>query len=114
MAARKSTTSRQVKDQPMGFEKALERLEKIVAEMEAGDLGLEDMIARFEEGQRLIKFCGAKLNEVEKKIEVLVDKGDPLAAEPLDPDAGDGGDSEEGGGKAPPQGKAGDASSELF
>lgn len=67
-----------------GFEASLERLEKIVAEMESGSLNLENMIARFEEGQRLIGLCTRKLHEVERKIEVLVKKGDSVAYEPLD------------------------------
>lgn len=54
------------------FEKALTRLEAIVTEMEGGKLSLENMVARFEEGQGLIKACTEKLNEVEKKIEILV------------------------------------------
>ena len=66
------------------FEKALERLEKIVSEMEGGSLSLEDMITRFEEGQGLIKLCSRKLNEVERKIEILVKKGDEIVAEPFD------------------------------
>ena len=58
------------------FEKALARLEEIAAEMESGDLGLEKMVAAFEEGQKLVKLCSSKLNEVEKKIEQLVKKSD--------------------------------------
>lgn len=58
------------------FEKALARLEEIAAEMESGDLGLEKMVAAFEEGQKLVKLCSSKLNEVEKKIEMLVKKQD--------------------------------------
>ena len=58
------------------FEKALARLEEIAAEMESGDLGLEKMVAAFEEGQKLVKLCSSKLNEVEKKIEQLVKNAD--------------------------------------
>ena len=66
------------------FEKALARLEEIAAEMESGDLGLEKMVAAFEEGQKLVKLCSSKLNEVEKKIEMLVKKADgTTAAEPF-------------------------------
>jgi len=61
---------------PQGFEKSLERLETVVAEMEGGDLSLEDMIKRFEEGQKLIGFCSKKLDEVERKIEMLIKKDD--------------------------------------
>ncbi len=60
---------------PMGFEAALTRLETIVEEMETGELELDKMIASFEEGQRLVKLCTAKLNEVEKKIEKIVKDG---------------------------------------
>ena len=60
------------------FEKAMERLEGIVGEMEGGELSLDVMIERFEEGQKLIKFCSGKLDEVERKIEKLLTKeGDP-------------------------------------
>jgi exodeoxyribonuclease VII small subunit len=70
--------------QDLGFEKALERLEDLVAQMESGSLSLEDMIARFEEGQSLVKLCAKRLNEVERKIEVLVKRGDGVAAEPFE------------------------------
>jgi exodeoxyribonuclease VII small subunit len=79
-----------------GFEKSLERLEKIVEEMEQGSLGLEDMIARFEEGRALIRFCSEKLNEVEKKIEILVKKGDEISTEAFDAEADEGGEEQEG------------------
>ncbi|MBN2302767.1 MAG: exodeoxyribonuclease VII small subunit [Lentisphaerae bacterium] len=77
-------TGQKSKDDERTFESALERLEKIVAEMEKGTLNLDDMIARFEEGQSLVKFCSEKLNEVERKIEVLVKKGNRIISEPLD------------------------------
>ena len=70
------------------FEKSLERLEKIVEDMEGGTLSLEDMIARFEEGQSLIRFCSDKLNEVERRIEILVKKGEETTEEPFEPEAG--------------------------
>ena len=62
------------KNKPQGFEKSLERLEAVVAEMEGGDLTLENMIKRFEEGQKLIGYCSKQLDEVERKIEKLVTK----------------------------------------
>jgi exodeoxyribonuclease VII small subunit len=71
----------------IGFERALERLEKIVSEMEGGKLPLEDMIARFEEGQALMRVCTRKLNEVERRIEMLVKKGEETVAVPFAPDA---------------------------
>ena len=71
-------------EKPQNFEKALARLEEIAAEMESGELGLEKMVAAFEEGQKLVKLCSSKLNEVEKKIEMLVKRPDgSVAAEPF-------------------------------
>ena len=66
------------------FENSLERLEAIVAEMEAGDLSLDAMIAHFEEGSKLVKQCSAKLSEVEKKIEKLVSLQDAEKTEPME------------------------------
>ncbi|MDY0145577.1 MAG: exodeoxyribonuclease VII small subunit [Kiritimatiellia bacterium] len=72
------------KEKTQSFEKALERLEEIAAAMESGDLGLEKMVAAFEEGQKLVKLCSSKLNEVEKKIEILVKQADgTVTAEPF-------------------------------
>jgi exodeoxyribonuclease VII small subunit len=71
------------------FEQALERLETIVGQLEDGSLGLDDMMARFEEGQGLIRFCGGKLNDVEKKVEVLMKKGDTVTAQPFESVSGD-------------------------
>lgn len=69
---------------PMGFEAALKRLETIVETMESGEADLDTMIASFEEGQQLVKFCTAKLNEVEKKIEKIVkDSSGAVSVEPL-------------------------------
>ena len=59
----------------IGFEKSLERLETIVREMESGEISLEKMMKHFEEGMGLVGICSAKLNEVERKIELLVKKG---------------------------------------
>ncbi len=72
------------------FEQALERLEVIVGQMEDGTLGLDDLMARFEEGQALIRFCNGKLNEVEKKVELLIKKGDSVEAVPFEGAAGEG------------------------
>ncbi len=56
----------------VSFEKALEKLEKIVNSMEDKQLPLDDMMKYFEEGKKLSEFCNKKLNEFEKKIEILV------------------------------------------
>ena len=53
------------------FEKALERLEKIVEDLEAGNISLEEALKKYAEGVRLSRTCQSKLNEAEKKIEIL-------------------------------------------
>lgn len=54
------------------FEGALKKLEKIVEELESGELSLSDAIKRYEEGMRLSQFCTKKLHDIQKKIEMLV------------------------------------------
>ena len=68
------------------FDKALTQLEEIVQAMESGALPLEKMMEQYEEGMRLISFCSSKLNEVEKKIEIMTKKGDKVVAEPFEPE----------------------------
>jgi exodeoxyribonuclease VII small subunit len=75
---RTSKKSIETKDS-LSFEQAIERLERIVADMEAAELPLEDVLKRYEEGTRLVRFCSAKLDEAEKKIEVLTKKADGSA-----------------------------------
>ncbi|HTA29182.1 MAG TPA: exodeoxyribonuclease VII small subunit [Candidatus Cybelea sp.] len=53
------------------FEEALKRLESIVESMEAQDLPLETLLARYEEGARLTALCQTKLNEAELKVQLL-------------------------------------------
>ena len=79
-----STKKGYVVPSTMTFEKALSRLDSLVAEMDSGELSLDKMISYFEEGQALIKFCSTKLNEVEQKVEILVGKGSDAQAEPFD------------------------------
>ena len=58
------------------FEEAIQRLEQIVADMENGELPLEDVLQKYEEGSRLAQLCAQKLDEAEKKIELLAKKAD--------------------------------------
>lgn len=53
------------------FEKAMERLESIVQNLESGDLSLEDSLKAFEEGMELVRFCNTKLDEAEQKVTIL-------------------------------------------
>ncbi|MCD6512831.1 MAG: exodeoxyribonuclease VII small subunit [Thermoplasmata archaeon] len=61
-------------EKDMKFEEAMERLERIVEEMEAGDMSLDEMLAKFEEGMALAKFCRNKIKEAEMKIENMLDE----------------------------------------
>ncbi len=75
---------------PVKFEAAMEALEQIVSYMENGELPLEDLIGRYEEGIALVKACHEKLAEAEQKIEVLTrPKAEKPAKSkaPADPDS---------------------------
>jgi len=54
------------------FEKAMEKLEAIVGDLEAGDPTLDMALKKFEEGVKLSKFCSEKLDEMEQRISVLL------------------------------------------
>jgi exodeoxyribonuclease VII small subunit len=70
------------------FESALQRLEEIVKAMEGGNLPLAPALELFEEGMKLSKFCHSKLEEAERKVEILVKKGDgTVEAVPFEPDS---------------------------
>ncbi|MCG3148324.1 MAG: Exodeoxyribonuclease 7 small subunit [Verrucomicrobiae bacterium] len=77
------------------FEQAVERLEKIVADMENAELPLDDILKQYEEGTRLVRFCAQKLDEAEKKIELLQKKSDgSVTLKPFEPAAADDDDKE--------------------
>jgi len=54
------------------FEEALDELEKIVQRLEDANLPLDEALGLFEEGIKLSRFCSAKLEEAEKKVEILL------------------------------------------
>lgn len=92
------------------FEESLKRLEELVQEMESGDLPLEEILKKYEEGNRLVKLCAAKLNEAEKRIEQLMkEKDGSLALEPFEDAAAEGDEAEAEGPK-----KADSGEKELF
>jgi len=53
------------------FEEALKKLENIVDELENGSVPLEVSLKKYEDGIKLARFCSEKLDEAEKKVEVL-------------------------------------------
>lgn len=59
----------------MKFEEALERLEQIVSQLEEGSLGLDESLKIFDEGIKLTHLCTKKLEESEKKIQILMKNG---------------------------------------
>lgn len=54
------------------FEEALKKLEKIVGDLENGDLALDEALEKYEEGIRLSKVCAKKLEAARKKVEILL------------------------------------------
>lgn len=68
------------------FEASLEELERIVKDLEKGDLPLEQSLALFEAGMRLSADCKRQLEEAESKVEILLKKGSGLVAVPFSPE----------------------------
>ncbi|HEX9080172.1 MAG TPA: exodeoxyribonuclease VII small subunit [Desulfuromonadaceae bacterium] len=58
------------------FESALKKLEEVVKRLEGGELTLEESLKAFEEGVKQAAFCSAKLNEAEKRVEMLLKQKD--------------------------------------
>ncbi|TJY44615.1 exodeoxyribonuclease VII small subunit [Cohnella pontilimi] len=69
----------------MTFEQAMERLETIVTKLESGDVPLETAIELFQEGMSLSRLCGQKLEQVEHRIEMLVEGEAGIGRKPFAP-----------------------------
>jgi exodeoxyribonuclease VII small subunit len=65
------------------FEEALDRLEDLVRKMETGEMTLEESLKAFEEGTRLARLCARKLDEAERRVEILLKQGEDLVTKPL-------------------------------
>ena len=57
------------------FEESMQRLEKIIQNMEGGELSLEESLKDFGEGMKLVKLCSKRLEEAEKKVSILIEEG---------------------------------------
>ena len=68
------------------FEASLDELEKVVKELEAGELPLERSIELFERGMGLSDACRKQLEEAETRVEMLIRKEGKIAAEPFRPE----------------------------
>ena len=72
-------------DEKLTFEGALQKLEKLVDEMEGGTLPLGEMMKRFEEGRKLSAFCTTELESIRQRVEKVVSApNEPVHVEPLD------------------------------
>jgi exodeoxyribonuclease VII small subunit len=68
------------------FESCLDELEKVVKQLEGGDLSLERSIQLFERGVGLSDVCRKQLEEAETRVEMLIRKEGKIAAEPFNPE----------------------------
>ena len=91
--ARSLKTAPPMRDKPskpepeITFESAVERLEALVEAMESDKLPLSELLVRYEEGTKLVKFCQDQLAAAEKRIEIITRgaKGEPRV-EPFEPE----------------------------
>jgi exodeoxyribonuclease VII small subunit len=67
----------------LSFEEAMDQLEQLVGKLENGDVPLEKAIDLFQEGMKLSHLCSQKLEQVERKIEMLVEENGVLSKKPF-------------------------------
>lgn len=63
-------------DKQLSFEDAIDKLEDIVEQIESGEVGLEDALKQYEQGQALIKRCRSILDQAEQRITELTEDAD--------------------------------------
>jgi exodeoxyribonuclease VII small subunit len=78
----------EAESKPESFESCLDQLEKIVKELEGGDLQLERSLELFEKGMGLSETCRKQLEEAETRVEMLVKKDGKIQPEPFRPEKG--------------------------
>lgn len=81
---KKSTTNKAKSGKVLSFEKALERLEVIVDQLESADAPLDKALAYYEEGIGLARTCSTQLKAAERKVELLEEKGSQLRSRPFE------------------------------
>ena len=89
MAAPRAATMGKMPEEstsPVSFEASLQELERIVKNLEKGDLPLEQTLALFETGMRLSAECKRQLEEAESRVEILMKKGSEIVAVPFSPE----------------------------
>jgi len=65
-----------MKEKELSFEEAMENLEKIVTELESGELSLDKSVTNFKKGMELSNYCSKLLDDAEKTISILVEQRD--------------------------------------
>jgi exodeoxyribonuclease VII small subunit len=74
---------------PPPFEQTLEQLEGLVAQLESGDLPLDEALAHFEQGVRLTRECQNALSSAQQKVQLLRQRGDNQVIEDFEPTEGE-------------------------
>ncbi len=69
------------KESELSFEDAIEKLEKIVSELENGDLSLAESLHRYETGVKLTRLCSNRLEKAEEKIEIIKEEAGEIQLE---------------------------------
>jgi exodeoxyribonuclease VII small subunit len=70
----------------VSFESSMDELEKVVKELEGGDLSLDRSLELFERGMSLSDICRKQLEEAETRVEMLIRKDGKTTAEPFRPE----------------------------
>lgn len=65
------------------FEDSLQKLEQITQDLEDGDLSLEGSLKKFDEAMKLADYCNEKLNDAQKKVNLLLNKEGELSRQPF-------------------------------
>jgi exodeoxyribonuclease VII small subunit len=73
-------------EKKLTFEQSVAQLEAIVQAIESGQIGLEESLAKYEQGMKLVGHCRGILDRAEKRIELLTQSGDELKSAPLPTD----------------------------
>ena len=89
MGKKKANRGEQSDSEPLSFEQALAKLEKSVARLEDGQLGLDESLAEYERGIHYLKQCSRQLEQAQRKIELLagIDENGEVRTAPFDESA---------------------------
>ncbi len=74
----------EIRNEERSFESALSRLEALVRELEAGNVGLDESLTLFEEGIGLVKYCTEKLDRAEQRVKILIADAQGVREEDFD------------------------------